>query len=97
VQLDEITPELYINYSRQLRNIKSCSYLGKSTIKVKRSTLFHLFCLHNGEGYNRGFNQSLDLLFCGLFRVLTNCVPGLKVDNISYNRDDENPDQVHTR
>jgi hypothetical protein len=50
VQLDEITSELYINYSRQLQNIKSCSHLGKSTIKVKQSALFHLFCLQNGEG-----------------------------------------------
>jgi hypothetical protein len=97
VQLDEITAELYINYSRQLRNIKSRSYLGKSTIKVKRSALFHLFRLHNGEGYNEAFKQSLNLLFCGLFRVLTNRVPGLKVDNIGNNRDDENPDRVHTR
>jgi hypothetical protein len=96
VKLEEITPDLYMNYSRQLRNSKTRSYLGKSTIQVKRSALFHLFRLHNGEGYNEGFKQSLNILFRGLFRVLTNRVPGMKVPAVG-NDNNDNPDRVYTR
>jgi hypothetical protein len=66
-----LTPDTYMNYLRSLRNQKNRLYLGKSTIGVKRSALFHLYRLHNGAGYPDGFKLSLNNLCRGFFRVLT--------------------------
>jgi hypothetical protein len=68
---DVLTPEVYMNYCRGLRNKKTRLYLGKSTIGVKRSAIFHLFRLQNGAGYNEAFKLGLNNLFRGFFRVLT--------------------------
>jgi hypothetical protein len=68
---DILTPEIYMDYCRGLRNKKTRLYLGKSTIGVKRSAIFHLFRLQNGAGYNESFKLGLNNLFRGFFRVLT--------------------------
>jgi hypothetical protein len=69
-----------MKYCRSLRNKKCRLYLGKATIGVKRSALFHLYRLHNGAGYSDEFKQGLNNLFCGFFRVLTSQRPtGLPV------------------
>jgi hypothetical protein len=50
-----LAPEVYMDYCRGHRNQKTRLYLGKSTIGVKRSSIFHLFRLQNGAGYNEAF------------------------------------------
>jgi hypothetical protein len=70
INIANLTPEIYINYCRQLRNKRTRQYLGRSTIGVKRAALFHLYRLHNGAGYSDAFNSTLNNLFRGLFRVL---------------------------
>jgi hypothetical protein len=70
LDFDNLTPEVYINYVRQLLNKKTGHYLGKSSIGGKRASLFHLYRLHNGAGYSDAFNNTLNNLFRGLFRVL---------------------------
>jgi hypothetical protein len=47
-----LTPELYMDYCRGLCNNKTLLHLGKSTIGVKCSAIFHLFPLQNGAGYS---------------------------------------------
>jgi hypothetical protein len=75
IELEVLSPEIYMNYCRSLRNKKSRLYLGKSTIGVKRSALFHLYRLHNGAGYPEKFKLGLNNLFRGFFRVLTSRRP----------------------
>jgi hypothetical protein len=67
-----------MRYATTLRNKRTRNYLGKSTLYVKRSALFHLFRVHNGSGYSVGFGQQLSNLFRGFFRVLISRQPGVK-------------------
>jgi hypothetical protein len=75
LELDVLSPDIYMNYCRSLRNKKSRLYLGMSTIGVKRLALFHLYRLHNGAGYPEKFKLGLNNLFRGFFRVLTSRRP----------------------
>jgi hypothetical protein len=71
IAVEELTPEIYMDYCRSLRNLWTRNYLGKSTIGVKRAALYHLYRLHNGSGYSSEFNLTLNNLFRGFYRVLT--------------------------
>jgi hypothetical protein len=57
ISIENLTPEIYMNYCRQLRNKRTRQYLGQSTIGVKRAALFHLYWLHNGAAYSYAFNS----------------------------------------
>ena len=63
-------PGIYMNYLRTLRNSRTRGYLSKSAYGVKRSALFHLFRLHNGNGYSEAFKMQLSNLYRGFFRCL---------------------------
>jgi hypothetical protein len=71
IDVDVLTPAIYMDYCRSLRNQRTRSYLGKSTMGVKRAALYHLYRLHNGSGYTHDFNLTLNNLFCGFYCVLT--------------------------
>jgi hypothetical protein len=71
IEVDTVTPGIYMDYCRSLRNQRTRSYLGKSTMGVKRAALYHLYRLHNGSGYTHDFNLTLNNLFRGFYRVLT--------------------------
>jgi hypothetical protein len=68
---DLITPEMYIDYCRSLRHSRNRTMLSRSAYGVKRSALFHLYRLHNGNGYSDAFRNRLSNYFRGFFRVLT--------------------------
>jgi hypothetical protein len=68
---DVITPEIYIDYCRSLRHTRNRTMLSRSAYGVKRSALFHLYRLHNGNGYSDVFRMKLSNYFRGFFRVLT--------------------------
>jgi hypothetical protein len=70
IKEDQITPHMYMNYCRTLRHRRNRTYLSKSAYGVKRSALFHLYRLHNGDGYSESFKLRLSNLFRGFFRVL---------------------------
>jgi hypothetical protein len=54
LQLEILTPEVYMKYCTTLRNKKTQTYQSKLSIGVKRSALFHLYRLHNGQGFSPG-------------------------------------------
>jgi hypothetical protein len=66
-----ITPEAFMIYIEQCRHVKSGRYLSKSLYGGKRSSLFHLFWLHNEIGFPEGFQAWLKVLYKGFFRNLT--------------------------
>jgi hypothetical protein len=66
-----LTADIYMDYLRGQRNLKTRSYLSKSAYGVKRASLYHLFRLQNGSGYPDPFKNALNNLLRGFFRVLT--------------------------
>jgi hypothetical protein len=75
-----LSANTYMNYIRTLRNKKTGNYLSRSAYGVKRSALFHLYRLHNGNGYPEAFKLKLSNLFKGFYRVMVQrrrqaCIP----------------------
>jgi hypothetical protein len=68
---DFFTADIYMDYLRGQRNLRTRSYLSKSAYGVKRAALYHLFRLQNGSGYPDPFKNALNNLLRGFFRVLT--------------------------
>jgi hypothetical protein len=67
---EELTPEVYVDYARTLRKVKTPGDpLKKGGYGVKRSALFHLFLCHNGNGYSHQYHARLSNLFRGFYRV----------------------------
>jgi hypothetical protein len=70
MNLDEITPNRYMEYILTLRHHRTGNYLSTSAYGCRRSALFHLFRLHNRIGYPNEFRLELNNLFRGFFRNL---------------------------
>jgi hypothetical protein len=68
---DLFTADIYMDYLRGQRNMRTRAYLSKSAYGVKRAALYHLFQLQNGSGYSDVFKLALNNLLRGFFRVLT--------------------------
>ena len=65
-----VTPDGYMEYLVGLRHPRHGGLLGKSAYGNKRSSLFHLFRLHNKRGFPEEFRLQLGNLFKGFFRQL---------------------------
>lgn len=69
--LDMIAPTMFISFLTTLCNSRNGSYLGRSSYQQRRSSLFHLFGLHNRVGFSSDFSNEMSDLYKGLFQVLT--------------------------
>jgi hypothetical protein len=90
-----LSANTYIHYIRTLRNKRTGNYLSRSAYGVKRSALFHLYRLHNGNGYPEAFKLRLSNLFKGFYRVMVQrrrqaCIAEAN-PNISNNNDGSDP------
>ena len=73
ININNITPDRYMEYIIQLRAPRK-RYLSPSAYGNKRSAFYHLFRLHNRNGFPPDFRQHLGNLFRGFKRevVLAN-------------------------
>ena len=70
IRLDVLTPLIFMDHIRQIRNVKTGNFLSKSAYGNRRAGLFHLYCLHNKIGLEPNFSSELTLLFRGFFSNL---------------------------
>ena len=70
VVLDEITPEVFMDYILGLRHGRFGRHLSKSAYGNRRASLFHLFRLHNNTGFSEAYKMELNNLFRGFYRAL---------------------------
>jgi hypothetical protein len=70
IHVDNITPEGFMDYVMGLRHRMHKGYLSKSAYGNKRSSLHHLFRLHNRLGWPDGFKDELNNLYTGFYRRL---------------------------
>ena len=59
MHMGAITPDGFMQHIMEFRHQKHGGYLSKSAHDNKRSSLYHLFRLHNRLGYPEAFNQEL--------------------------------------
>jgi hypothetical protein len=64
-----LAADMYMDYLREQRNLRTRAFLSKSACGVKRAGVYHLFCLQNGSGCSNIFKRSLNNW--GFFCVLT--------------------------
>ena len=69
VHLDLLEPRLFMLFILDLRK-DGITYLGQSSYNHKRSSLYHLFRLHNRVGYDAAYKAELSNLFKGLNRKI---------------------------
>ena len=74
INLEVLTPRMFMDYVRQLRNLRNGTYLSRSAYGNRRAGLFHLYRLHNNVGFDPVFSQELTLLYRGFFSNLTGMV-----------------------
>lgn len=68
VHLSRLKSRVFMQYILSLRKEKENSYLGESSYSHKRSSLNHLFRVHNGNGYDADYKELLIRLFKGFNR-----------------------------
>jgi hypothetical protein len=72
VHLSAISATRFMEYIFDLENKKRPNkYLSKSSYGNQRSSLFHLFRMHNRKGYSDDFKVELGCLFKSFFRQIT--------------------------
>lgn len=69
--IENITASLFIEFLTTLRHNRNGSYLGRSAYQHRCSALFHLYRLHNHNGFSPELAAELKDMYKGMFRVLT--------------------------
>lgn len=70
IHIESITPSRFMDYILSLTGNGNQRYLSKSSYGNKRSSLFHLFRMHNRVGYSAHFRLELSNLYKGLYRSI---------------------------
>jgi hypothetical protein len=70
IRINSITPSGFMDYVLTLKGRGNNRYLSKSSYGNKRSSLFHLFRMHNRIGYSSLFREELSNLYRGLYRSI---------------------------
>jgi hypothetical protein len=70
IHLDRVTPRIFIDFVRLIRNMRNNAYLSRSAYGNRRAALFHLFRLHNKIGFSTEFGLELKTLLRGFFSTL---------------------------
>jgi hypothetical protein len=90
LHIDAITPQKYMEYIMSIKGKGNTRFLSNSAYNNRRSSLFHLYRMHNRIGYNDEFSTELTNLFRGFYRFIAQNRNNENIVNIEQDDNQDN-------